>query len=462
MPTHMPRVGRLPLTPPEIWGQYPNSAGGFCSTAPGFYPPNESFHASEAYEKFTFGKHGQNLEHYSEMTQYAPQGYNAATARHDYNYGPIGAPRLPSLPSIHTLGNVTEKQMHRHSISQVTVREQPKEEKPTGGVAAHLDYEMDYMVDFVAEMAQGMYDLFETRLCFADIDVSRSVKPSSPVTTDFRRYVSQILTSTRLPSSTILLALHYLGIRISILQNKGIYISTATPPNNMLTTALMLASKFLDDNTFQNRSWAEVSRIPVAELNKLEREWLIDIAWNLHFDDKDPLGFSGWLDRWEHFCVKKAAELSRSMEALKLTPVDTVRMQYRAPQYTPLTPMYTPPSTETQFSSGGRERTQNHWQQWPVRDLSPPSAGTSGPTTPEWYKHNVMGFNQHSMTYSNRPLPPLQIVPSNHSPFYGGYPSQFTPSPWNQHGNGCGCGYCTASHERYHPIVNYGMQAVMG
>ena len=460
MPTHMPRVGRLPLTPPEVWGQY-TSTNTLCATAPGFYPygNNDSRYTLEPQGKYGYTKplQMQAEQQYHEQTQIPASGYSANNARQDYMYGAIGA---PILPPIRIPQDVMEKQQQRpaHTISNNVVREQPKEEKVAGGVAAHLDYEMDQMIDFVAEAAQGLYDFFTQMIPLAEIDVAQSVQPTSAVTPEFRKYVSQILTSTRLPSSTIMLALHYLDTRMEMLQAQKVYTSSTGHLYHMLTIALMLASKFLDDNTFQNRSWAEVSHIPVTELNKQEREWLEAVAWKLPFDPNDPNGFASWITRWERYCAKK---MSLSMEALKLTPVDPVRGQYSVAKYGPQTPVYTPTCGESDFSSAMRDRMYQPWQQWqPVRTLSPPSADPSFPNTPDWYK---MGFNQHSMALSNRPLPPPQILPSNHSPYYTGYPSQqYTLSPWNGHGAGCGCGYCALSHERYPLANNYGVQTVMG
>ncbi|KAL8639411.1 MAG: hypothetical protein Q9228_003556 [Teloschistes exilis] len=182
-------------------------------------------------------------------------------------------PNAPVLPA--------EDVHHQHSIKS---RQLPlgadlptppeKEEIATGGVAAHLDYEMEQMTEFVVEMAQGMYDLYESRICLADIDLIRSVNPKASVAPAFRTYVLQILSSTRLPSSTILLGLHYLATRMSLLSSKGRYPTDRRQIYIMLTTALLLGSKFLDDNTFQNRSWSEVSNIPVKELNEMELDWL--------------------------------------------------------------------------------------------------------------------------------------------------------------------------------------------
>ena len=365
-------------------------------------------------------------------------------------------PWVPILPPIRLPENSSDRQTSRHSVAQQgAVREPSKEEKVAGGVSATLDYDMEQMIDFVAEMAQGMYDLFTAHFCFAGIDIFRSIQPNTAISPEFRKYVSQILTSTRLPSSTVLLALHYLSGRVEMLQSQGVNASTTGHLYHLLTVALMLASKFLDDNTFQNRSWAEVSHIKVSELNQTERDWLFDINWILHFDVNDPKGFKGWMQQWELYRTKKA-ELSVSMESLKLNPVDPNRMQYPATRYNPQTGLYTPPYTEN-FKPNMGGRTQP-WQQWATRN-SPPSAGPSGPTTPEWYRQSIMGFGQHSMAYSNRPLPPLQVLPSNHSPYWGGY-QQFTPSPWGLHNAACGCGYCALHHERYAMSATYSMHTV--
>lgn len=41
-------------------------------------------------------------------------------------------------------------------IAQQAEQQKQKEEKPTGGVAQHLDYDMDLMASFVAEMSQKL------------------------------------------------------------------------------------------------------------------------------------------------------------------------------------------------------------------------------------------------------------------------------------------------------------------
>ncbi|KAJ3472227.1 hypothetical protein NLG97_g11171 [Lecanicillium saksenae] len=107
-----------------------------------------------------------------------------------------------------------------------------------GGVCAVLDYEVDMMAEYVAEMA------------------TRLVTPEATVSSPFRKFVTQILTSTRLPSTTILLGMNYLAKRINAMKGQGgSYKASEGQVWRYLTVSLLLGSKFLDDNTFQNRSW---------------------------------------------------------------------------------------------------------------------------------------------------------------------------------------------------------------
>ncbi|KAK8924874.1 Meiotically up-regulated gene 80 protein [Metarhizium anisopliae] len=74
-----------------------------------------------------------------------------------------------------------------------------------GGVCAVLDYEVDVMAEYVSEMAV------------------RVVTPDATITSGFRKFVTQILTSTRLPSTTILLGMNYLAKRINAIKGQGPY-----------------------------------------------------------------------------------------------------------------------------------------------------------------------------------------------------------------------------------------------
>ncbi len=403
-------------------------------------------------------------------------------------YGPIAAPILPPIQvpeQRSALEEVTtqqrrvqqqqQQQQRQHQQSQHPHNDQhPREEKAVGGVAAYLDYEMDQMSDFVAEMAQGMYDLYVSRICLADIDIIRSVHPGAPVPQAFRKYVSQILSSTRLPSSTILLGLYYLATRMTMLSANGNYKASSGQVYRMLTTSLLLGSKFLDDNTFQNRSWSEVSNIPVAELNTLEIEWLLAIKWNMHVDPYDQQGFMLWRSHWEDWQEKLA---TRNVEVLKLTPLDTsVRRERSIHKSFAPAPLYPPQYMETNYGSIGIERqlaqfrNSMQYDQWNSSrnsmDLSPPTSGT-GPNTPEYYgQQGLWSFNAAPPPYSLRSMPSgtqPPLLPSQPPSYHQTpYVHLYRQSTWNGHGVGCGCLYCTRHQESYFMAHSFGAQPVAG
>ncbi|PCH06530.1 Hypothetical protein PENO1_016990 [Penicillium occitanis (nom. inval.)] len=341
-------------------------------------------------------------------------------------------------------------QYRRHDV-HIPAETRVKEEKPTGGVAAHLDYEMDQMSDFVAETAQGMYALYSSGINLDDIDMLGSVYPGQTIVPPpFRKYVHQILSSTRLPSSTILLGLFYLATRMRMLSAKGVYATGTGQVYRMLTTALLLGSKFLDDNTFQNRSWAEVSNISVSELNTMELDWLFAFEWKIHeriHNKKD--GFGVWLSRWENY---KATMASRNEVRQKLSPIDTnVTRQLTIPKPLmspdgPIPPQYQRSTTY-----------ENTWLNPTACEYSPPSAPHSGPNTPDYYNGQAWMYSNppppytrtwaSQTEYSSYSHPPRSQPPSyHHTPVYT---APMNHSVWTGHGSSCGCGYCSKHHEHY-------------
>jgi hypothetical protein len=322
---------------------------------------------------------------------------------------------------------------------------------------------MDEMVDFVSEMSQGMYGIFRSKICLADIDMIRSVMNSkTAVHPEFRRYVSQVLTSTRLPSSTILLGLHYLAVRMTILSSRGDYNYGGGHVYSLLTTALLLGSKFLDDNTFQNRSWSDVSNISVKELNLYETEWLQDINWDMHFDVSDPKGFALWLRRWQSFQIASPCKnIDFLVDTLKKTSIDESFKQQHVPcQQVSSNNRYGSHNLETSTAGHHVDKSGQQWHAprhdgWKYvhrnSEYSPPSAPESGPNTPEYIISNGFEYGTLPPSYPSLKMPaPLHVLPSN-APLHG-YP---TPQyeQYTGHSNYCGCSYCIPYGE--HPSINY-------
>ncbi|KAK2749296.1 hypothetical protein FQN55_003621 [Onygenales sp. PD_40] len=457
----------LPPTPPHIIGSRLESETPY-------YQPNHSAYAMrypqtgydfiEKYSQNTsYSSHGSIATHSQSL--HAMRDMSSAQTMMSHQappqalYTALNPPILPPIRSSTKLPPMDSAipPQYRRQDTVIHQDARPKEEKSTGGVAAHLDYEMDQMSDFVAEMAQGMYALYISRIVLADIDFARSVYPGTAVPPQFRKYVSQILSSTRLPSSTILLGLYYLACRMRMLSASEVYKSGSSQVYRMLTTALLLGSKFLDDNTFQNRSWAEVSNIPVAELNSMELEWLFGFEWKIHdrIHDKHD-GFMTWKAHWDNWRSKADARANESRS--KLAPIDTnIQRQHSAQQKTLLSPDGPIPP---QYQRGT-------WLSPTASDYSPPSAPHSGPNTPDYYRAGPWAYTNPPPPYSRAWVPPQQYIPPaprsqppsyHHTPLYA---HAFSPNAWTGHGSACGCLYC-AKQDHYLPTMAFGLQPVAG
>ncbi|KAI9762159.1 MAG: hypothetical protein M4579_000639 [Chaenotheca gracillima] len=483
MPSYYPRHGptRLPLTPPDL---DPVTKGVRDMTLPSQMPyvpyhtnPQPRYDGADhyAHQPSAFAAPSSMLY---QPPAIQPTPYNIMPKSNmtlpSQMYGPIQAPILPPIRTHEGLPrDVKAPARDERTATTTTKKPEPKEdEKAMGGVAAHLDYKMDEMTDFVAEMARGMYELYQSKICLADIDLIRSVHPGSPVSPTFRKFVSQILSSTRLPSSTILLGLHYLSERVDRLSRKGEFLTGNGQIYRMLTIALLLGSKFLDDNTFQNRSWSEVTGLPVSELNSLEVQWLNAIDWKLH-QPHDHRGIKAWRSHWDDWQGKLAA---RSVGALKLSPIDPCVQRQRSQHKTisPIQP-YLPSYSSTNTPSAPNDlrphlqtyqpTPQYDYNGWPYPPPgtgdSPPSAPHTGPTTPDY-----LGLGGG---WSTRPPPPpytarqgphvMSQPPSyHHTP----YVSAHSHNIWNGHGPTCGCVYCARPSDRYFMPQSFVPQSVVG
>jgi hypothetical protein len=324
-----------------------------------------------------------------------------------------------------------------------------------GGVCAVLDYEVDQMTDYVAEMAQ------------------RVVKPGSPVSPPFRKFVSGLLSSTRLPSTTILLGMNYLARRINMLNATGTYKANDGQVWRLLTIALLLGSKFLDDNTFQNRSWSEVSGISVAELNKLEHEWLNSIGWTLYVNLDESKDFKAWLQSWNDWRESKNIQRNATLERLApLAPIDT-NVQRNRP-YSQAYSSYTKSSSRERPQSGFvASYEQTAWMNsYPTPHLTPPSAPDSGVNTPEYLSATGGGpryndwalFNQYSRGY--QPQTHATYVPtrvaSYHTPFANPYGNHYGGNIWDPTVSDCNCNVCNPhTKQPYFMTQGYGGQQIV-
>lgn len=125
------------------------------------------------------------------------------------------------------------------------------------------------------------------------LPLSSDVKP----TTGFRKWVTTILSTTCVAQNVVLLALLFI-YRLKK-QNPTVRGKPGSE-YRLLTVALMLGNKFLDDNTYTNKTWAEVSGINVGEVHIMEVEFLSNMKYCLFTSEQD------WAE-WQTLLGKFAA-----------------------------------------------------------------------------------------------------------------------------------------------------------
>ncbi|KAJ7742044.1 hypothetical protein B0H16DRAFT_1026033 [Mycena metata] len=99
----------------------------------------------------------------------------------------------------------------------------------------------------------------------------------------FVSFTQKLLETTQVSQSVIILALHY--IHRLRLRN----LATPAQPGSEFRVAvagLMMGNKYLDDNTYTNATWAAVSLIPLAQINTMEREFLVGCDYSLFVSQK--------------------------------------------------------------------------------------------------------------------------------------------------------------------------------
>ena len=304
-----------------------------------------------------------------------------------------------------------------------------------GGVCAVLEYEVPQMTDYVAEMTM------------------RLSKNDPTVSPDFRKFVSGLLSSTRLPHTTILLGLNYFSRRLSQLSRNNLPFRPSDGQTwRMLTIGLLLGSKFLDDNTFQNRSWSEVSGISVSELNALELEWLVDNKWEMYVNLDTSEDFQAWLENWRLWREAKNLQRAATFDRLApLAPIDTnvQRMRPYSQNYSGY--IKTPSSRDSGYISSYDQ--QAPWHPYPTPHLTPPSAPDSGLNTPEYMsatgggpKYNDWAiYNQYSRGYQapqHSSYVSQPHVAPYHTPFSNHYGNQYPVNHWDNSVADCHDPFC--------------------
>ncbi|KAH7308021.1 hypothetical protein B0I35DRAFT_453946 [Stachybotrys elegans] len=233
----------------------------------------------------------------------------------------------------------------------------PKCISPNGGNLAEFAAQMTCLFWF--QSIDSLVDAEAIRSRPANAPVPRLPALAKPFE-QFQKWVYTVLSTTQVTQNVILLALLFIyRLKMSTPQIKG----REGSEYRLLTVALMLGNKFLDDNTYTNKTWAEVSCFTVQEIHVMEVEFLSNMRYNLLASKKE---WEEWLVKLSHFHeyydralrapaspVRGASPPNRSFNSP--IPSPTATMPSTADLY-PLTPSG---SKANNFSP-----TSNHSQNW--------------------------------------------------------------------------------------------------
>ncbi|GAA5856772.1 hypothetical protein JCM8547_008834 [Rhodosporidiobolus lusitaniae] len=134
--------------------------------------------------------------------------------------------------------------------------------------------------------------------------VKHQVKP----TDKFVRFCHEVLTTTQVSHSVVLLALRF----ISRLKQLNSINGAPGSEYRLAVTGLMLANKVLDDNTYTAQTWSQVSSLELQPLVAGEAEFLKGLDWSLHVTERD---FNAWLRLLEGHVAARNMRLGKVSSA---------------------------------------------------------------------------------------------------------------------------------------------------
>jgi hypothetical protein len=135
--------------------------------------------------------------------------------------------------------------------------------------------------------------------------VNSATAPGSEPSPAFRRFAHQVLAQTLVSPTAFILAMMYalrvphLAVQTNIdgvaeLDAEAREIFAQPPsaaPFKLFTLGLMIANKHLDDNTFLNKTWNEVTGISLVEINRMERWYLEKCSYEIAVPEESWVAF---------------------------------------------------------------------------------------------------------------------------------------------------------------------------
>ncbi|GJP97702.1 hypothetical protein CBS63078_3655 [Aspergillus niger] len=193
--------------------------------------------------------------------------------------------RMPSDVSNGAVSS-SQPQYQAPAKNAMTSERESQKKSSSNGVASYLQIppsisnSQGSLAEFAAQMTCLFWFESTAKLKAVEdrLKPATSLAPEAVPAVAFQKWVTNILSTTQVSQNVILLALLFV-YRLKKF-NPGVRGKKGSE-YRLMTIALMLGNKFLDDNTYTNKTWAEVSGITVQEIHIMEVEFLSNIRYNL-------------------------------------------------------------------------------------------------------------------------------------------------------------------------------------
>ncbi|KAB8360618.1 hypothetical protein FH972_024356 [Carpinus fangiana] len=377
-------------------------------------------------------------------------GYgNATVANHAIHQGQHGLsgsnsssrpPSRPESPVFHSDDQPTPSRRGSHPGGIVSYLQIPSTISSSKGSLAEFAAQITCLFWFESSSTLASIEASER----SPVPTSRLVPEAMPVT-GFLKWVTTILSTTQVTQNVILLALLFI-YRLKK-QNPTVKGKPGSE-YRLLTVALMLGNKFLDDNTYTNKTWAEVSGISVQEIHVMEVEFLSHMKYNLYTSKESWHEWHMSLGKfWTYFdrASRKLADVmpgARRPPALQIPytlPSPPASTNHSPPYASAMTPigsipyptnpaLFAPPLAPPQGSPAvshpdieprfnGRKRSVDEYAtEPPSKRLYGHHSGPSGSRSSSYMSHPSTSFSQQPSLPAPTSLPqPLQPL---HTPTF--------------------------------------------
>ncbi|KAL0931480.1 cyclin-related 2 [Colletotrichum truncatum] len=307
----------------------------------------------------------------------APPVANPASATSQYSTTSKHSTR-PSTPSSGAV-NRTDGTSSRRGSSALVLHSLhiPSCINPKGGNLA--DFAAQITCLFWFESMDTLRAAEKIRSRPSNAPVARLTEYATPFP-QFKKWAYSVLSTTQVTQNVILLALLFV---YRLKTTNPVVKGRSGSEYRLLTVALMLGNKFLDDNTYTNKTWAEVSGISVQEIHVMEVEFLSNMRYSLLATKEE----------WEEWLVKLAC-FSEYYERAQKQPTSPLSKAFTSPVTSPtavVQPAATfPPLTPSATAIYSPNTTmQPNTQAWP-------SAYHNVPVSPLTGKHVGMNGRKRS------------------------------------------------------------------